>query len=355
MSGPLKKYAFINAKLRARISKILPDELIGHMTRAPSLTEAIQLLRDTPFADLVAVYNSTGDLKSAEMELLKKEIALYLEFERLIPGEAELLDFIRALTLRYETDNLKQALRLWFDQAVRERSIDEMVGYLYRKKILHTLPLDGIINAQDLETVIELLGGTPYGRILAAQSKQAMAGRSLFPAEIALDHFFYRSLQGQAEQLEPRDRKIGRRMIGVEIDLQNINWLIRFKEFYKLPLEEVLSWSIPEGQALDRQAIADAYGSKEDTFLNLVKKRYSEYAPLLAAQGSGSQSRLVLLERILEQIMLTEVRHILSGYPFTIGIILSYFILKRNEIKKVMTILNAKFYQLPEERIKSVL
>ena len=102
--------------------------------RAPSLTEAMQLLRDTPIADLVAVYNSTGDLKSDEMELLKKEIALYLEFERLIPGQEGLLGFIRALTLRYETDNLKQALRLWFDQAVRERSIDEMVGYLYRKK-----------------------------------------------------------------------------------------------------------------------------------------------------------------------------------------------------------------------------
>jgi V/A-type H+-transporting ATPase subunit C len=355
VSGPLKKYAFINAKLRARISKILPDELTAQMMRTSSLTETMQLLRDTPFADMVVVYNSTGDLKSAELELLKKEIALYLEFERLIPGEEELLGFIRALTLRYETDNLKQALRLWFDQAVRERNIDTMVGYLYRQRILHSLPLDGIINAPNLETVIELLGGTPYGRILEAQSEQVMAGRSLFPAEIALDHFFYRTLRGQADQLETRDREIVRRMIGVEIDLQNINWLIRFKEFYKLPLEEVLAWSIPEGHALDRKAITDAYGSKEDTLLNLIKKRYSEYAPLLAAQGTGSQSRLVLLERILEQIMLTEVRHILSGYPFTIGIILSYFILKRTEIKTVMTILNAKFYQLPEERIKSVL
>jgi len=34
---------------------------------------------------------------------------------------------------------------------------------------------------------------------------------------------------------------------------------------------------------------------------------------------------------------------------------LSYFILKRNEINKVMTILNAKYYQLPEERIKSAI
>jgi len=312
VSRPLKKYAFINAKLRARISKILPEELIGQMMRTSSLTETMQLLRDTPFADLVAVYNSTGDLKSAELELLNKEIFLYLEFEHLIPREEVLLEFIRALTLRYEADNLKQALRLWFDQSVRGRSIDAMVGYLYRKKILHALPLDGIINAPDMETVIELLGGTPYARILEAQSEKVMAGRSLFPAEIALDHFFYRSLQGHAERLEHRDREIVRRLIGVEIDLQNINWLIRFKEFYKLPLAEVLAWSIPEGRALDRQAIADAYGSKEDTFLTLVKKRYSEYAPLLAAQGTGSQSRLVLLERILEQMMLTEVRHILS-------------------------------------------
>jgi len=50
-----------------------------------------------------------------------------------------------------------------------------------------------------------------------------------------------------------------------------------------------------------------------------------------------------------------EVKKMLAGYPFTIGIILAYFILKANEIRKIMTVLNAKFYNWPEERILAVI
>ena len=50
-----------------------------------------------------------------------------------------------------------------------------------------------------------------------------------------------------------------------------------------------------------------------------------------------------------------EVQRILTGYPFTIGIILAYFMLKRNEMKKIRTILNAKRYHIEQERIESMI
>jgi len=45
----------------------------------------------------------------------------------------------------------------------------------------------------------------------------------------------------------------------------------------------------------------------------------------------------------------------LSGYPFTVGIVLAYFVLKRNEMRKVRSILNAKYYKLSEERLQGIL
>ena len=77
MASPLSKYSFINAKLRARISKILPDETFSQLAKAPFLDEALALLRETPFAGLEEIYSATGDLKQAELELLKNEIELY--------------------------------------------------------------------------------------------------------------------------------------------------------------------------------------------------------------------------------------------------------------------------------------
>ena len=117
----LQKYAFINAKLRARISNILSDEILGQMIKARSLLEAVKVLHDTPFQIVEDVYNQTGDLKLAELELYRKEISLYHELERYVKGD--ILDFVKALTRKYEIENLKAALRLWFDRVLSEREI----------------------------------------------------------------------------------------------------------------------------------------------------------------------------------------------------------------------------------------
>ncbi|MBA7707070.1 V-type ATP synthase subunit C [subsurface metagenome] len=202
-----------------------------------------------------------------------------------------------------------------------------------------------------------MIKGTPYSAIVSETEAKFMATSSTFPVEIALDHYFYKQLLSETERLNSRDYEIAQRMIGVEIDMQNINWIIRFKSSYNLPLEDVLQYIIPRGYMIDRETAASAYASQNvaDLLSTLIKKRYSALQTMLTAQGKESYARLVLIERILEQIMLYEVRHVLAGYPFTIGIMLAYFILKRNEIKKIMTILNAKYYRIAEERIKSVL
>ena len=45
MPTAINTYAFINAKLRARISKLLPESLFKQMARSYSLQEALAHLR----------------------------------------------------------------------------------------------------------------------------------------------------------------------------------------------------------------------------------------------------------------------------------------------------------------------
>ena len=354
MAGVVQKYGFINAKLRARISKILPEALSSEMARAKSLTEAVELLRGTDFAVVESVYGRTGDLKMAEMELARKETRLYLELEALTKDEVQGIVF--ALAERFEIENLKHALRLWFDVRIRGRKID--VGYLIRDRVHRDLPLDRIVNATGLEEASAALAGTPYSELVSERSAAVTQSRSLFPVEIALDHYFYRQLLARVEGLVTRDREIARRMIGAEIDLANINWLIRFKGFYKLAPEQALACAIPAGIHLSPQAVAEAYASDNPSTVltELVRRRYPGLSGLLAPkEHEESYPRLVMIERILAEILMLEVRHLLAGYPFTIGIVLAYFVLKAAEIRRIMTILNAKFYNWPEERIMAAL
>lgn len=351
----LSKYAFINAKLRAIISNIFSDEKFSQIAKAGSLPEAIRHLHDTPFQVLEEVYARTGDLKLAEYELLKKEIELYHEIEKHVKGDV--LEFVRGLTRRYEVDNLKAALRLWFDRVIRQRNIDTYTEYLIRDKIHYDLHVDQIINIDSIEGIIEVLKDTPYSQIIKESASKIEVSKSLFQVGVALDKYFYKQLYEKARKLSKTDFEIIKRLIGVEVDMENISWLVRFRDFYKMSMSDTLDAMIPCGHHLDSKGLEEAFktGDSTEILKNLISKKYSSLSSLLAVQSTDSQSKLVLLGRLLDQIILYEIKRIKSGYPFTIGIVMAYFVLKKNEIHKVMTLLNAKYYNIEEERIKSVI
>ena len=353
MAFSLKKYSFINAKLRTRLSRIFSDDFINQIIRSPSLPETVQLFVDTDYANIESIYNRTGDIKLVELELFRHQANLYTEVERYV--EKEVLDLVKALAAKFETENLKNVLRLWFDKNIRKRDISMALNYLYRDKIHYDLNIDRILNTDSLETVAEALQGTPYHQIIRENSLSVVKDKNLFKLEIAIDHYYYKQLLTEARKLSDRDCRIATRLIGVTIDRQNINWIVRFKMTYNLPLQEALKYCIPSGFSLNQDAIAQAYSSDSVTEIlsGLVKRKYPGFQSLLAKQTQETNARLLLVERILSQILSREVSRILVGYPFTIGIILAYFILKENEIKKIMTILNAKYYGISEDRIMS--
>jgi V/A-type H+-transporting ATPase subunit C len=354
MAGPLAKYAFINAKLRARISHILPEERFQQLTKAVTLDAALALLRDTPFAHLESVYASTGDLKQAERELLKVEIALYADIRGYLHKNTRAI--VDALLARFEIDNLKNAIRVFFDRRVRERSVDDHIHYVLQDPILHRIPIGIILHAQTFEEIAGVCQGTPYGAIIRKTYHAVESEGSLFRLEVALDHYYYEALLDAMSALSRRDQAIALRLTGIEIDLQNISWIMRLKRFYDLPLEDVLKTLIPGGYSLKRPLIDELYRAQNVTSVlqDFVKEQYPGLSTLLGAKGTDSSSRLLIIQRILEEIKRQEVQRILMGYPFTIGIILAYFFLKGEELSRLRTILNAKIYGTTPERITSM-
>jgi V/A-type H+-transporting ATPase subunit C len=354
-ASALSKYAFINAKLRGRISKILPDETFEKLAKAPSLDAALDLLRDTAFAELQEIYSATGDLKKAELELLKKEIALYVNLRQNVHQNS--VELVNALLYQFEIENLKNAIRIYFDRKIRNLSSDPNIHYILYEPIIHHIPIDLIIQAQNFDEIAGVCEGTPYQLIIKQYRLTVETQGSLFRMEIAFDHFYYGNLLSAAKKLDLRDRNIVTRLTGVEIDLQNINWLIRMKRFYEMPLEAVTATLVPGGLNLNQAMINDVYHAQNvrPVVHNFIKGRYPGLSALLSAQTPETYPGLLLIHRVLEEIMKQEVQRLLAGYPFTVGIILSYFILKRNELKKIRTILNAKMYDIPPERIESMI
>jgi len=344
MAGPLTKYAFINAKLRARISKILTEERFGQLRQAATLDAALALLRDTPFDYLESIYARTGDLKQAELELLKAEIALYTEIRVYLHENTQ--PVVDALLTRFEVDNLKNAIRVYFDRRVRERSVEDSIHYVLHERILHRLPIDVIVNAQNFDEIVGVCQGTPYDAIISKNRHIVETEGSLFRMEVAFDHYYYEILLDAIRHLSPSDRGVALRLIGVEIDLQNFSWIMRLKRYYDMPLETVWSTLIPGGRSLRRSLVEDLYDARNVTSVlqDFLKEQYPGLSALLGSKGADSTSRLQVIQRVLEEIKRQETQRILVGYPFNIGIILAYFFLKGEELGRIRTLLNAKLY-----------
>src|SRR4030042_5538771 len=192
MASPLSKYSFINAKLRARISKILPDEMFTQLAKTSFLEEALALLRDTPFAGLEETYSATGDLKQAELELLKSEIELYRNLRQYLHRNS--MELVDALLSQFEIDNLKNAIRIYFDKKIRDRSGDTSMHYILYDRIIHDIPVDIIVNAEDFDEIAGACEGTPYNQIIRKYSHTVESEGLPFALQIAFDHFYYTKL-----------------------------------------------------------------------------------------------------------------------------------------------------------------
>ncbi|GAB1431483.1 V-type ATP synthase subunit C [Spirochaetota bacterium] len=340
MRTALSEYGFLSAKLKTRLSKRLGKEFLDSLIRAKSLPEAVQLLKGSDYEDTLKVYNETGDLAMAEAAMNARELQLYTELYRFL--KEPVLSFIKALSLRFEIEQVKAAVRLWFDAAVRGRSIAGKSGYLFQGVIVNAYAPDELVRAADIDGAIKAFGTTPYNAIASAELPKAVSERNLFDFELALDRYFYREALAAAARLGSKDRVIAERILHADVDAQNESRLLRYSGSSDKDVQTAVSAHlfIPYGKFYAELSRA---GFKKD-LLRLEKNPSGEVL-----------SRSSELETAGRRALSKEADRSLGGYPFSIGIVLAYFVKRQEEIRTVMTALNAKYYSLPEDRVRRFL
>ncbi len=357
MPGAVQKYAYIHAKLRARLSKLFSEDEYAPMLASTDLAEAIGQLKNTAYEPLISMYRETGDVKMVELELYRMEIEVLSDIRK--HSHPAVHPFVDLLFEQYEVEVLEQALRFWFDRSVRRRPVDDTVSYLYRGELPHAVDTDGIIYADGTDNLTAALGDSPYRQVIQQGLSRVQAGGSLFPLEERLEGLYYRRLLEEIDRLPRRDARIAAAITGIQIDLENINRVVRFSHFYGMNAEQSSDYFLPAGRHFSSEDLSASFGpgGPEDFFAKELQDRFGMTVPgVKQDEGSeGRRSGLVLITALLSEVLADEVRRLLYGYPFTIGIIIGYFFLKRNEMRRLRTILNAKYYRLSEERVKSII
>jgi V/A-type H+/Na+-transporting ATPase subunit C len=339
VSGPLSTYAFINAKLRTRISLLFDDERIVRLERTTSMDELLEALSTTPYAAAALVYSRTGDANLCELALAEAGYATYRELGSRLSGAPG--QVVAALALGFEIENLKAVLRIWFERHVRNVVNDDKEAYLPAGPWPAGTDGRDLAGIDSLDELIERIASGLDGAGKLPAADEVVASGSLYRLEIALDRIAFASLAQAIASLGGRDRAVAERLIGFEVDIENLRRIARLGSFYDLSEEEVRASLIELPSArIDTKSVSLA--SIDD----LIGERFPEVASLLSGSRKSLLSRLDLVEAALEEAMDAEIRRVLGGYPFTVGIILAYSLLKHRETRRIMTLLNERRYGL---------
>lgn len=331
----LSKYSFANARIRAMLSALLPEEFFVSLSEARDLQEALSMLKGTAYSalqdDLKIV--SSADLPAAERFISAQEAAAYKKVISSVSSPRE-RDFLLLLRQKLEIEQLKTALRIWH----RKLPV-AWEDYIDKEESGSLLDFGRLAGAESIEEFILLLEDTPYKRALMKAREQYKREDKVFLLEVALDIDYYDRISGAIARLSAADRRVASRIIGVEIDIENINLLLRFRKYYSRNMSEMLDWFIPGGLRLNRDQVRGFYTS--DGMTQVVNSL--SLGPYARIKGIF-EDNFFLIESFLYGLLAQEVKTALSGFPFTIGTAMAYLISSRRQASLLVSLLYAKAY-----------
>ncbi|MDD5555881.1 MAG: V-type ATPase subunit [bacterium] len=329
----LSTYAELNARMRTRLGT-LPDEgAMRALGRAEDLAEVAGMLKGGAYAPLVPLLEGRAPLADVEKELARIEIA---EHRRLLrPARGPVRDLVFAFMEAYDVEKVEGLLRIW-----REKEWEGRRGVI-EETICWEIPVDAVLRAAGIEEIILLLDRTPFRAPLAAAYPAFRADGRLYRLELSLERDYHRRLAAAIGRLGRADRAAAARMIGVEIDMRNIEILMRLRRHPGVTAAEAGEALLPGGLSLGEETLRAAFAAGDDRAIDALVGGLplGEAAP---AGGGDALDRLVLLGELLDGALAAEARRALTGFPFRIGPVVAYFIRRRAAARRLRGIIVGK-------------
>ncbi|MEL7646698.1 MAG: V-type ATPase subunit [Sedimentibacter sp.] len=249
-------------------------------------------------------------------------------------------EFIKSLLLVSELQDLSLILR----RIAREETLEGIEERFVHSKKHETLPFDNLMSSKNVAQFTENLKGTPYYSGLKNLTKEDAINRE-FHIEMKLYVELYRNLMEYANKLDKDDKDAALELIGLKIDLLNVQWIYRALNYYKISPEEILIYSLVGGKSIDYKKLKKlCYSKSMEEFFELVKSYlkldiFSNMDVLGFDLSINSYSYEYLRKKKFRNIGAA------VSYIYLIGIIVDDF----------TTIVEGIKYNVPKEKLKEYL
>jgi V/A-type H+/Na+-transporting ATPase subunit C len=312
------------AKAHVMMGYLIDNEGFGAITKCDSVEDVIRSLATLP--QYQSYLKPEGLMKQpVEMAIKQAFFNIYEKLYHYYIGEYR--DFFKALLLRYEVENIKYLIR----RVTNLSHFDKSPKSLLIPSVYKTLSYENLMKARQLSTLIEALSGTPYGDLLKPFVDEEPA-KMLFHMEMVLDRYYFNVLRDRMNQLKKMDRQLMLRLLGVNIDLLNIQWIYRGIHFFNVSPEEIYNFTLSGGFKFDYKALKSLCYYSQEAFRQALDK--SEYSTVFKA-------REYLMEREMERYLFYEIDKILKVNAQTIATPVALLFKFEYEIRDILTILEA--------------
>lgn len=317
----ISRYAYANTRIRAMVSKLLDEEFFIR-AETLNLQSFIELLEKTYYGDIIKKFDRQLKIEDFEIMCINKDRQLLKKIFNILWSKNE-KHLIFLLDEKYRIEQLKFVLRLW--KKNQGTDIPEMTG-----------EFSMLLKAKSIDDIIDLIDDKEYKEAIKNSKDAFLSSNCLYPVEVSIDRKYFEKLLKAIERLSSADRVIARRIIGAQIDRENLMWLGRIKLYYEGKIPEEFSGFIPGGTLSEKHLKMLLSQSFSEQYTGIPR----QYVDIVA----GLPEKLSEIDSVLEGIIMHEVKKAFVEGLFTIGVPVGYIFLKLRETKKVISFLAKKYY-----------
>lgn len=338
--GSVTRFAALSTKLDAIKGQLLDDRDYENLFSKDSVAEIARYLKEnTHYSDLLDDVN-VDDIHRGDLNLILSEKIVIIIEKLMHYTDSEYKDFMKALLMRYEVEDLKLILR----GISRNEDLKSIKRLFIHSDKFSLLDFDKLVNVSSLEDMIGIVKDTPYQEAFRNITTEDLKIRE-FHAEMNLDFIYFRNLVKKASKLSKEDSEILKELIGTNIDLINLQWIYRAKKFYGLMPEEILNYTLPDGRKYNFKKLKELVYSDEprEAISNSVSKHYKD---LLTEDD-------IYIERKIDQFLNDTFRKTDKYNSMNIAKMIAVIHYLEFEIRDIVTLIEAIRYEIKDENVKA--
>ena len=235
------KYPALNAKMKGMYANHFSENELQELLKQTNLKDAIFFLKNKfPMLDKI-----TEDMhrKELEQELNNLFIIDIIKLTKYLSKNEKNI-FMQFIS-KYEINCIKNVFRNLTTNPSNNinnlKNIDNWTNKIFKS-------IDGINQINKEQEFLELIKSEEYSKIFY-EYEEVIENAPLEEIEVKLDKYYFKKIY----ELSKKTNKDFENIVGTEIDLLNITWIYRSKEYFKYSEEEIKEILIPVRYKLNKE------------------------------------------------------------------------------------------------------